>query len=419
MLDIQFIRDNADAVKDSITKRHMTVDLDRLLRLDEERRALMTDVETLRASRNKGSKGKPSPEEIEAMKALGEQIKAAEATLADVDSAFTALHMQVPNMIHPDSPIGGEEDFVVVEKGGAVPNFTFDAKHHDDILEEGNMLDFERGAKVTGSKFYFAKNDLVRLNYALIQYGIDVLSKHGFELLETPDMAKTEVLMGAGFNPRGEEDQIYTVENTDFALIGTAEITMLGYHANEVLDLSAGPRKYAALSHCFRKEGGSYGRTSKGLYRVHQFSKLEMFIFCKAEESEQLHQELLAIEREICDGLGIAYRVIDIPSGDLGAPAYRKYDIEGWMTMKGDDEKAGDYSEITSTSNCLDYQSRRLGIKYQQEDGKKAFVHTLNGTAVVLSRFPVTIVEQYQTEDGRIRVPEVLRPYLGNKEFLG
>lgn len=418
MIDIQYIRDHVDDVKDNISKRHMSVDVDKLLQLDETRRLLMTEVETLRASRNKGSKGKPTKEEIEAMKAIGIQIKEIEEKLAAVTDEFTALHMQVPNLLHPDSPIGGEEDFVVVEIGGKIPSFDFEPKDHDEILEAAQMLDFERGAKVTGSKFYFAKNDLVRLNYALIQYGLDVLTKHGFELFETPDMAKESILMGAGFNPRGEEDQIYTVNNTDFALIGTAEITMLGYHANEVLDMSTGPKKYAALSHCFRKEGGAYGRTSKGLYRVHQFSKLEMFVFCTPEESEQLHQELLAIEKEICEGLGLAYRIIDIPSGDLGAPAYRKYDIEGWMTMKGDEEKVGDYSEITSTSNCLDYQARRLNIKYDS-DGKKQFVHTLNGTAIVLSRFPVSIVEQYQTADGKIRVPEVLQPYLGNKEFLG
>jgi seryl-tRNA synthetase len=196
-------------------------------------------------------------------------------------------------------------------------------------------------------------------------------------------------------------------------LIGTAEITVLGYHADEVLDLKHGPKKYVALSHCFRTEAGAYGRTSKGLYRVHQFSKLEMFIFCRPEDSDTLHQELLSIEQEICSGLNMAYRVIDIPTGDLGGPAYRKYDVEAWMTMKGDDSKAGDYGEVTSTSNCTDYQSRRLHIRYRKADGTTEFVHTLNGTAVVLSRFPIAIIEQNQQADGSILVPQVLQKYMG------
>jgi seryl-tRNA synthetase len=210
-----------------------------------------------------------------------------------------------------------------------------------------------------------------------------------------------------------QKHRVYSVENTDLCLIGTAEITVGGFHQNEMLDLSKGPIKYVALSHCYRTEAGAYGRTSKGLYRVHQFAKLEMFIYCRPEESEALHQELLAIEREIADGLGFPYRVIDIASGDLGGPAYRKYDIEAWMTMKGEGENQGDYGEITSTSNCLDYQSRRLNIRYKKEDGTTEFVHTLNGTAVVLSRFPIAILENYQNADGSITIPEVLRKYMG------
>ncbi len=263
---------------------------------------------------------------------------------------------------------------------------------------------------------------MVRLNQALIQYGIDVVTRHGYTLMETPDMAKHEILRGAGFNPRGEEKQIYNIEGNDISLIGTAEITVLGYHANEVLDLSAGPKRYAALSHCFRTEAGAYGRTSRGLYRVHQFTKLEMFVFCQPEESERLHQELLAIEREICDGLDFPYRVIDIPTGDLGGPAYRKFDIEAWMTMKSDPAagvggRQGGYGEITSSSNCTDYQARRLNIKYRKEDGSTEFVHTLNGTAVVLSRFPIAIVENYQDADGGIRVPDVLREWMKKEKI--
>jgi len=254
---------------------------------------------------------------------------------------------------------------------------------------------------------------LVRLNLALIQYGMDIVEKYGYTIMETPDLAKQSVLEGAGFNPRGDETQIYNIENTDLSLIGTAEITIGGYHMDEILDLSNGPKKYVALSHCFRTEAGAYGRESKGLYRVHQFSKLEMFVFCKPEESEKLHNELLEIEKAICDGLKIPYRVIDIPTGDLGGPAYRKFDIEAYMTMKGDENSSGDYAEITSTSNCTDYQARRLNIRYINSDGKSEFVHTLNGTAVVLSRFPIALIENHQREDGSIAIPKALQPYFG------
>jgi seryl-tRNA synthetase len=234
--------------------------------------------------------------------------------------------------------------------------------------------------------------------------------------VETPDMVKQGVLDGSGFNPRGEESQIYKIEDHDLNLIGTAEISMLGFHADEVLDLSDGPKKYAAISHCYRTEAGSYGKATKGLYRVHQFEKLELFVFCKPEESEALHEELLMIEKEICDGLGLPYRVIDTPTGDLGGPAYRKYDVEAWMVMNAEGDKQGGYGEITSCSNCLDYQARRLNIRYKTDKGND-FVHTLNGTAMVLTRFPVAIVENFQNEDGTIDVPEVLVGYIGKAKI--
>jgi len=321
--------------------------------------------------------------------------------------------MKVPNLTHPESPVGGEDDYKVVFTNWEPQDFKFKPKDHEQLMTDLDLIDFERGAKVATSKFYFAKNDLVRLNQALINYGIDVVTKHGYTLMETPDLAKNEILQGIGFNPRGEETQVYSVENTDLSLIGTAEITVGGFHANEIIDLSKGPLKYVALSHCYRTEAGAYGRTSKGLYRVHQFTKLEMFIYCQPEDSEKMHQELLAIEKEIANGLELPYRVIDIASGDLGGPAYKKYDIEAWMIMKGDDKKQGDYGEITSTSNCTDYQARRLNIRYRKPDGSHEFVHTLNGTAVVLSRFPIAIFENHQQEDGSIKIPKVLQPYFG------
>jgi seryl-tRNA synthetase len=406
MLDMKFIRENAELVKQNCINRHVKVDIDLLLQLDEKRRETIGSLEELRAEKNKGSKGKPTPEEIAKMKELGEKVKELEAKLTEIDTQYREMLMRVPNMTHPQTPIGGEEDFTVVSKKEP-REFGFTPKDHEELMLNLDLIDFERGAKVAGAKFYFAKNDLVRLNQALLNYGIDVVTAHGFTLMETPDMAKQEILEGAGFNPRGEETQIYTLQNTDLCLVGTAEITVGGYHKDEILDLSNGPKKYVAMSHCFRTEAGAYGRTSKGLYRVHQFTKLEMFMYCKPEESEAMHQELLAIEREIADGLGFPYRVIDIASGDLGGPAYRKYDLEAWMTMKND------YGEITSTSNCTDYQARRLNIRHRNAEGNTEFVHTLNGTAVVLSRFPIAILENYQNEDGSITVPEVLRKYMG------
>jgi len=341
------------------------------------------------------------------MRTLGDEIAKMEKELKDVEVYYEELHKRVPNMIHPDVPRGGEEDFKVIEEHGKVPKFNFDPKDHEALMTSLDLIDFERGAKVSGAKFYFAKKDLVRLNQALLNYGIDIVTKHGYVLMETPDLAKDSILSGIGFNPRGPETQVYSVEKSDLSLIGTAEITLGGYHADEILDLSKGPKKYVALSHCFRTEAGSYGRESKGLYRVHQFTKLEMFVYCKPEDSEAVHKEILDIEREIARGLELPYRVIDIASGDLGAPAYRKYDIEAWMTMKNG------YGEITSTSNCTDYQSRRLGIKYRKSDGETEFVHTLNGTAVVSSRFPIAILENNQTKEGTIEIPKVLQKYMG------
>ncbi len=412
MIDIKYIREHKEEVQKNCKDRHVQVDIDALLGFDDQIRELSPSLDTLRADRNKSSKTKPTPEVIEQMKTLGEEIKKIEKEMESLQVKRKELLLQIPNVTHKDTPIGGEDDFKVITEHLKAPAFAFTPKDHEALMLERNWIDFERGAKVAGSKFYFAKNDLVRLNYALIAYGIDTATKHGFELLETPDLARHEILESAGFNPRGEETQIYSIAGDDLSLIGTAEISVLGYHADEVLDLSKGPKKYVALSHCFRTEAGAYGRTSKGLYRVHQFTKLEMFVFCMPEDSEKMHDELLSIEKEICDGLEIPYRVIDIASGDLGGPAYRKFDIEAWMVMNEG------YGEITSTSNCTDYQARRANIKYKNAEGKSEFVHTLNGTAIVTSRFPIALIENHQNEDGTVNIPKALQPYLGNKKSL-
>ena len=411
MLDIKFIRENKELIKENCKNRHVALDVDLLLKLDEERRGAQREVEGLRARRKSKSKAKPSEEDIAMLRKVGDDIAALEKKMEEADNKYRELLLKVPNLTHPETPVGGEDDYKVLFTSQKPPKFSFPPKDHEELMLNLDLIDFERGAKVAASKFYFAKNNLVRLNQALLNYGMDTLAKHGYTLMETPDLAKNEILAGVGFNPRGEETQVYSVENTDLSLIGTAEITMGGYHANEVLDLSRGPKKYMALSHCFRTEAGAYGKTSKGLYRVHQFTKLEMFIYCKPEDSEAMHEELLAMEKKIADGLKLPYRVIEVASGDLGGPAYRKYDLEAWMTMKND------YGEITSASNCTDYQARRLNIKYRKEDGANEFAHTLNGTAIVTSRFPLAIVENFQQKDGSVIVPRALRKYIGFKKL--
>ena len=418
MLDIKFIKENLDRVKSDTENRGIEVNFDKLLELDETRRAIIQDLQDMREERNeRSSEGKPSEKEIKELRELSNDIDELENSLKNTKEKYIELLKQIPNITDPDSPVGPEENFNVLEKNNEPKDFDFEPKTHLELMEELDLIDFERGAKVTGSDFYFTKKDLVELNEAVIQYASDIVKEYDFDLMETPDMAKNEMIENAGFNPRGEESQIYNVEGTDFSLVGTAEITVLGYHSDEIIDLEDGPKKYAAISHCFRREAGAYGKSSKGLYRVHQFKKLELFVFCKPENSEKLHKELLEIEKKICDGLDLPYRVIDIATEDLGAPAYKKFDIESWMTMKSGENDQGGYGEITSCSNCTNYQARRANIRYKNEDGENKFVHTLNGTAVVSSRVPIAIFENYQKEDGAVQVPEVLQKYMGKKEI--
>lgn len=421
MLDIKYIRDNKEAVKKNCKNRGASVDIEFLLNLYAEFIGEKQILEGNEAMLKKQSKAKPTEYEIIEQRKLGDTIQVQRDGLKIKEEDYLKILKLVPNMTHPDAPLGTEIDFKVLTTEGNIPQFRnkgwfssgdkFQPKDHEELMLTLDVIDFERGAKTTGAKFYFTKNELVLLNNALIQYGIDILRKHSFVIMETPDIVKNEILSGVGFVPRGPESNTYALEETDLSLIATAEIPLGGYHSNEKIDLSKGPLKYAGISHCFRKEAGTYGKASKGLYRVHQFTKLEMFVYCKPEDSNNMHEELLAIEREIVDGLGIPYRVIDTASQDLGAPAYRKFDIEAWMVMNQD------YSEITSTSNCTDYQARRLGVRYRDESGKTRFAHTLNGTAVVTSRFPIAIFENFQQKDGSIKIPKVLQKYCGFKEI--
>jgi seryl-tRNA synthetase len=292
---------------------------------------------------------------------------------------------------------------------GQKPNFKFRPKDHLEIAEKLDLIDFERGAKVAGQKFYYLKNEAVLLEFALINYAFDILTKKGFIPYLTPDLVKDEIIEGAGFTPRGPEAQIYYIEDLNLGLIATAEIALAGLYSEEILREENLPRKLAGFSHCFRREAGTYGQASKGLYRVHQFSKVEIFIYCLPEDSDKMHQEILKIEEEIFSSLKIPYRVVDCCTAELGGPAYRKFDLEAWFP--GENR----WGEITSTSNCTDFQARRLGIKVKRKNGKTQFVHMLNGTAVAISRALIAILENYQRKDGSVEVPKVLQKWVGKK----
>lgn len=418
MIDLRELKSRYDEIKTNIRNRSMTIDLDAVIALQDERSNLLQEVESLRFERNENArkmKGKLDRETrarlIEEGKNLKAKIAETEERFNQVEQSYLLLGRQIPNYVHPSAPVGKEDtDNLVLKRVGTPPTFSFKPLDHVELGEKLDLIDFEAGTKVTGPKFYFLKNEAVILQMALERYALDILIKHGFSPYITPDIAKEEILEGIGFNPRGPESNIYTLEGTGTALVGTAEITLGGYHAEEILDISRLPIKMAGLSHCFRREAGSAGQFSKGLYRVHQFSKVEMFIYCLPEESDAIHKQLLEIEEEIFSGLGLAYRVVDTCTGDLGAPAYRKFDIEAWMPGRGEN---GEYGEVTSTSNCTDYQSRSLRIRYKDANGQNQYVHTLNGTAVATSRAIVAILENFQEEDGSIRIPPALVPYTG------
>ncbi|WP_444818700.1 serine--tRNA ligase [Treponema denticola] len=417
MLDYKFIKENVEAVKQNIKNRHMNADADKAVELYDKRTALVTSLQNLQKDRNDNSqsmKQKLSPEErqklVDQGKAIKEKIAQVEAELAEAEKALHEAVSKIPNMAHPEAPVGKEDsDNLEVKRCGTVPKFDFEPKDHVQLGQDLDLIDFEAGTKVSGVKFYFLKNEAVFLEQALTMYGLNILRKHGFKPFITPDVAKEEILYGIGFNPRGEESNVYSLEGEGTCLVATAEITLGGYHSDEIIKKESLPLKYCGLSHCFRREAGAAGQFSKGLYRVHQFSKLEMFVYCTPEESDALHEELRLIEEEIFNGLGIPFRVVDTCTGDLGAPAYRKWDLEAWMPGRN----GGEWGEVTSTSNCTDYQARRLNIRYKDDDGKNKFLHTLNGTALAMSRAMIAVLENYQQADGSIKIPEALVSYCG------
>ena len=417
MLDYKFIKDNLEAVKENIKNRNMHADADKVVELFDKRTALVTKQQELQQKRNENAKAmkqklddKTRAELIETGKNLKEELAQFEKELSETETALEEAARQIPNMIHPDAPIGKlDTENLEVKKVGTPRKFDFEPKDHVQLAEELDLLDFDRGTKVSGPKFYYLKNEAVFLEQALIMYALNTLKKHGFEIFITPDIAKEEVLKGIGFNPRGNESNVYSIEEEGTCLVATAEITLGGYHSGEILEKSKLPLMYGGLSHCFRREAGAAGQFSKGLYRVHQFDKVEMFVYSTPEKSDEMHEKLRQIEEEIFTGLGLPFHVVDTCSGDLGAPAYRKWDLEAWMPGRN----GGEYGEVTSTSNCTDYQARRLNIKYKDDDGKNKYVHTLNGTAIAVGRAMLAIFENYQNADGSITIPQVLVPYCG------
>jgi seryl-tRNA synthetase len=431
MLDAAFVRANLEAVKANCKNRlapHAQVD--RVVQLDDLRKQLIGETQTIQQRANEISQLIPKEKDpakkqelIAEGKALRERKTAMEAEVKKVEADLHAALLTIPNMTHPDAPVGSTPaDNKVLRRIGEPRQFDFAPKDHVALAEALDLVDFEAGASVTGQKFYFLKNEAALLELALIQFAMQKLVARGYTPIITPDLARVDVLEGIGFMPRDpnpETRQVYTVADTDLCLIATAEITLGGMLRDKILEEAKLPMKFVGLSHCFRTEAGAPGRDTKGLYRVHQFTKVEMFGFCTPEQSEALHIEILGIEEEIFQGLGLPYHVLDTCTGDLGGPAYRKYDLEAWMPCRGEVDKAtsrpkGEYGEVTSTSNCTDFQARRLGIRYRPTGQKGTRIaHTLNGTAVAVTRALVAILENYQQADGTVVIPEVLRPWVG------
>ena len=425
MLDLQYICDNLEPVAENCRNRGVEVDLDRIVALRGRRSELITSGDELRREQKATSSQIPTAESDEAKQALiargrelREQLQGLDGELAEVEADLRSGQSRIPNMTHPDAPIAlGDDGHVELRRWGDVPEFDFEPRDHVAISEAHNLIDFEAGSRVAGHGFYFLKNEAVLLELALMQLAVTRLREAGFTLMTTPDLAKDEIIEGIGFLPRGPESQIYSIENSELSLVATAEITLGGAFKDQVLEIDDLPLRCAGISHCFRTEAGAHGRATRGIYRVHQFTKVEMF-GCTAptlEASNAFHNEVVEIEEGLFQALEIPYRVVDTCTGDLGGPAYRKFDLEAWMPGRGD---GGDWGEVTSASNCTDYQSRRLGIRCRTP-GKKGteFVHTLNGTAVATSRALIALLENHQQADGTIHIPEALRPWVGSDQI--
>ncbi|WP_301122648.1 serine--tRNA ligase [Mycolicibacterium fortuitum] len=411
MIDLKLLRENPDSVRASQRARgEDPARVDALLEADTARRAAISTADNLRADQKAASKlvGKATPEERPALlqqaKDLAEQVKAAEAAQAEAESAFTAAHMAVGNVIIDGVPAGGEDDFVVLDTVGE-PRAIENPKDHLELGEALGLIDMERGAKVSGSRFYFLTGAGALLQLGLLQLATQVAVRNGFTLMIPPVLVRPEVMAGTGFLG-AHADEVYRLEADDLYLVGTSEVPLAGYHSGEILDLSDGPKRYAGWSSCFRREAGSYGKDTRGIIRVHQFDKVEGFVYCKPEDAEAEHQKLLGWQREMLAAIEVPYRVIDVAAGDLGSSAARKYDCEAWVPTQQT------YRELTSTSNCTTFQARRLATRYRDENGKPQIAATLNGT-LATTRWLVAILENHQQPDGSVRIPDALVPFVG------
>jgi seryl-tRNA synthetase len=426
MLDLQFLCEHADLVKENCRNRGVHVDVEAIVELARQRSQLIVEGDKHRHEQKETSARIPKTTDSAEKKALIDRGKELRGLVSETEAALKAIEaelrtrsMEVPNMTHPEAPVGaGEHANRVVKKWGEVPKFDFKPLDHVALMERLDLVDLEAGARVAGHGFYFLKNEAVLLELALVQFAMEKLRSEGFTLFTTPDLARDDVLSGIGFLPRGPEAQIYSIENSDLSLVATAEITLGGSQKDQILDASVLPLKYAGLSHCFRTEAGAHGRATRGIYRVHQFTKVEMFGFTAPDlaESDALLAKIVAVEESVFQSLGIPYRMIDTCTGDLGGPAYRKFDLEAWMPGRGE---AGEYGEVTSASNCTDYQARRLGIRCKGGDRKGThFVHTLNGTAVAATRAIIAILENGQQADESVVIPKVLSKWTGQERIV-
>ncbi|MGY6463976.1 serine--tRNA ligase [Corynebacterium sp. UMB8791] len=411
MIDLKFLRENANDVRESQTARGEDPSLvDQLLAADEQRREAIQAADELRAEQKAFGKkiGQASPEErpalLEGSNELKAKVKAAEAKQAEAEQAVQDLQYKIPNPIQ-GAPAGGEEDFVVLEHVGEVPTFDFEVKDHLELGENLGIIDMKRGTKVGGARFYYLVGDGAWMQLGMMMLAAQKAREAGFKVMIPPVLVRPDVMQGTGFLDEHDEE-IYYLERDDLYLVGTSEVALAGYHTDEIIDLSDGPLLYAGWSSCFRREAGSYGKDTRGILRVHQFDKLEMFAYCKPEDAEEMHQKLLGLERDMLAAVEVPYRIIDVAAGDLGSSAARKFDTEAWVPSQDT------YRELTSTSNCTTFQARRLSIRYRDENGKTQTAATLNGT-LATTRWLVAILENNQQADGSVKVPEALRPWVG------
>ena len=416
MIDIKFLRDNPDVVRASQKGRGEDVTIvDKVLKSDEARRVALSDFETLRAEQNTlskavaSAKGDEKNSLLENAKALASRVKDADSKRAELEEATKNLAMQLSNILDPAAPIGKEEDFVVIEHVGTPRTFDFEAKDHVELGKLLGAIDTERGAKVAGSRSYYLTGSGAMLEFALVNYAIASALKAGFTPVIPPVLVNPSAMEGTGFLGQAAEN-VYHLEKDGLYLVGTSEVPLAAFHMDEILPVEKLPIRYAGYSSCFRREAGTYGKDTRGIIRVHQFDKVEMFSFCHPDQAQEEHKRLLQWEKDFLNAMEIPYRVIDVASGDLGSSANRKFDIEAWIPTQNA------YREVTSTSNCTEFQARRLNIRYKDADGTKS-VATLNGTLVAIPRMIVAILENHQNADGTVNIPAALQPFLGVQRF--